>query len=167
MMFRPAMATGTASIAAAVLALMMAGCSDESSDTQAANIEEEIDYCAEVSDETLAKLHEKKLFSAAMPNGCMWSEKPDGIADFSFSINESEQELRDYFNAELSPGVELVEITDLGDSGLMTLVEGEIGVVVIRKGDKVLQSAATFLDIAPGTEQQTVLWDIYRRALDR
>jgi hypothetical protein len=47
------------------------------------------------------------------------------------------------------------------------VVEGEVGVVVIRKGDRVLQSAATFLDIKPGSDQQQALWAIYRNILAR
>jgi hypothetical protein len=40
-------------------------------------------------------------------------------------------------------------------------------VIVIRKGDRVVQSSATFLDIEPGSAKQRVLWDIYRGILDR
>jgi hypothetical protein len=49
----------------------------------------------------------------------------------------------------------------------MTVVDGELGVIVARKGNRVLQSAATFLDIKPGSEGQKILWRIYGRALDQ
>ena len=60
-----------------------------------------------------------------------------------------------------------MKISDLGDGGLMSVGEGELGVVVIRKGDRVLLSAVTFLDIKPGSKKQAVLWDIYRHILQQ
>jgi len=45
--------------------------------------------------------------------------------------------------------------------------EGTLGVVVIRKGKLVLQSAVTFLDIKPGSKKQAILWGIYRRIVQQ
>jgi hypothetical protein len=49
----------------------------------------------------------------------------------------------------------------------MSVSEGTLGVVVIHKGDRVLQSAVTFLDIKPGGSKQQVLWPIYRDIVER
>jgi hypothetical protein len=60
-----------------------------------------------------------------------------------------------------------VAIIDLGDEGLMSVVEGSLGVIVIRKGKQVVVSAATFLDIESGSDKQRALWDIYRRLMNQ
>ena len=49
----------------------------------------------------------------------------------------------------------------------MTVTEGSLGVIVIKKGDWVLQSAVVFLGIEPGSGRQAALWEVYRRILAR
>jgi hypothetical protein len=150
----------------ALCALSVAACSQEPAETQTGEAEE-IDYCALVSADALAQLHDKPLYAKATGNGCMWSEKPDGMAYLDFNIHEYRREPREYFDAEPPSHVRLVEVTDLGEGGWMTVSDAGLGVVVVRKGDRVLQSAATFLDVKPGSEQHEVLWEIYRQALEQ
>ena len=128
---------------------------------------EALDICSLVSSEQLAALHRKPLYPKSQENGCYWSREPGTMAYLHIGVHDRSQPLRQYFNAQLSATTTLEPILDLGDEGLMSVVEGEIGVVVIRKGDRVLQSAATFLDIKPGSDQQQALWTIYRDVLAR
>ena len=128
---------------------------------------EALDICGLVSSEQLAALHRKPLYPKSQENGCYWSREPGTMAYLHIGVLESAQPLRQYFHPQLSATTTLEPILDLGDEGLMSVVEGEIGVVVIRKGDRVLQSAATFLDIKPGSDQQQALWTIYRDVLAR
>ena len=128
---------------------------------------EAVDICSLVSSEQLAALHRKPLYPKSHENGCYWSREPGTMAYLHIGVLESTQPLRQYFHPQLSATTTLEPIIDLGDEGLMSVVEGEIGVVVIRKGDRVLQSAATFLDIKPGSDQQQALWTIYRDVLAR
>ena len=129
--------------------------------------EARLDVCALVSAEQLAALSRKPLYSTPQDNGCYWSREPGAMAYLHIGVHDSAQPLRGYFNAELAPTTRLELIIDLGDEGLMSVVEGELGVVVVRKGGRVLQSAATFLDIEPGSARQRVLWEIYRRVVER
>ena len=124
-----------------------------------------IDICNEVSAEQLAKLYKKKLYPTQNNRGCYWSENPGGMAYFDIGIHKYSQDLRDYWNKDLSSLVTLEKITDLGDEGLMGIGEGDLGVIVIRKDKLILKSAVTFLDIKPGSERHKVLWDIYRGIL--
>lgn len=124
-----------------------------------------IDICTEVSAEQLAKLYKKKLYPTQNNRGCYWSEKPGGMAYFDIGIHKYSQDLRDYWNKDLSSLVTLEKITDLGDEGLMGIGEGDLGVIIIRKDMLILKSAVTFLDIEPGSERHKVLWDIYRSIL--
>ena len=128
---------------------------------------EALDICSLVSSEQLAALHRKPLYPKSQENGCYWSREPGTMAYLHIGVLESAQPLRQYFHPQLSATTTLEPIIDLGDEGLMSVVEGEVGVVVIRKGDRVLQSAATFLDIKPGSDKQQVLWAIYRDVLER
>ena len=128
---------------------------------------EALDICGLVSSEQLAALHRKPLYPKSQENGCYWSREPGTMAYLHIGVLESTQPLRQYFHPQLSATTTLEPIIDLGDEGLMSVVEGEVGVVVIRKGDRVLQSAATFLDIKPGSDQQQALWTIYRDVLAR
>ena len=128
---------------------------------------EALDICSLVSSEQLAALHRKPLYPKSLENGCYWSREPGTMAYLHIGVHDRSQPLRQYFNPQLSATTTLEPILDLGDEGLMSVVEGEIGVVVIRKGDRVLQSAATFLDIKPGSDQQQALWTIYRDVLAR
>ena len=128
---------------------------------------EALDICSLVSSEQLAALHRKPLYPKSQENGCFWSREPGTMAYLHIGVHERFQPLRQYFHPQLSATTTLEPILDLGDEGLMSVVEGEIGVVVIRKGDRVLQSAATFLDIKPGSDQQQALWTIYRDVLAR
>ena len=128
---------------------------------------EALDICGLVSSEQLAAVYRKPLYPTPQENGCYWSWEPDAMAYLHIGVHDRSQPLRQYFNPQLSATTTLEPILDLGDEGLMSVVEGEIGVVVIRKGDRVLQSAATFLDIKPGSDQQQALWTIYRDVLAR
>ena len=128
---------------------------------------EALDICSLVSSEQLAAVYRKPLYPTPQENGCYWSREPGTMAYLHIGVHDRSQPLRQYFNPQLSATTTLEPILDLGDEGLMSVVEGEIGVVVIRKGDRVLQSAATFLDIKPGSDQQRALWAIYRDVLAR
>jgi hypothetical protein len=127
---------------------------------------EKLDVCGQVTGQQLAALSRKPLYPTPEENGCFWSQTPGGMAYLHIGLQESSIPLRDYFNKELSSATTLESITDLGDEGLMSVAEGSLGVIVIRKGNRVLQSAATFLDIEPGSDKQRVLWEIYRTLLD-
>ena len=166
---RPATQTAMRSLFAVLLVSAMTGCSPKGNKSQASNVnvEKTVDYCAIASKDDLAKLDRKPLYATAEDNGCMWSEKPGGMAYLDIRIHDNQRKLRDYFASDLPSNVKLVDITDLGDSGLMTVGDGTIGVVAIRKGNRTLQSAATFLDIKPGSAAQKVLWQIYGRALNQ
>ncbi len=152
-----------------LLAFAMAGCTSKANNKQAdaTNIQKTVDYCALVSKAELAKLDRKPLYAKGSDNGCMWSEKSGGMAYLDVGIFDSQRKLRTYFATDLPSNVKLVKITDLGDAGLMSVADGTIGVVAIRKGNKILQSAATFLDIKPGSEGQKVLWQIYGSVLNQ
>ena len=128
---------------------------------------EALDICSLVSSEQLAAVYRKPLYPTPQENGCYWSWEPGAMAYLHIGVHDRSQPLRQYFNPQLSATTTLEPIIDLGDEGLMSVVEGEVGVVVIRKGDRVLQSAATFLDIKPGSDQQQALWTIYRDVLAR
>jgi hypothetical protein len=121
--------------------------------------------CNQVSAGQLKKLYRKHLYPPASPNHCFWSERPHGMADMDIRVQDARGPLRAYFAKSLPSRVKLVKITDIGNGGLMSVGEGTLGVVVIRKGKRVLLSAVTFLDIRPGSKQQAVLWDIYRKIL--
>ena len=128
---------------------------------------EALDICSLVSSEQLAAVYRKPLYPTPQENGCYWSREPGAMAYLHIGVHDRSQPLRQYFNAQLSATTTLEPILDLGDEGLMSAVEGEIGVGVIRRGDRVRQSAATFLDIKPGSDQQQALWTIYRDVLAR
>lgn len=132
---------------------------------QAARAAGQIDICALLGEADLAKLYRKKLYPNPNNGGCFWSKKPGGMAYLDISLHEHHKPLRQYFQADLPGHVKLVEIKDLGEEGLMTVSEGSLGVVVIKKGDWVLQSAVIFLDIVPGGKKQAALWEVYRRIL--
>lgn len=171
---RRSVRTSAQSLFVVLLIFAMAGCSskdtkkqDAQTQTKGTKAEKTVDYCALASKDELAKLYRKPLYPTATGHGCMWSEKPGGMADLSLDVRDYQSKIRTYFPTALPKNVKLVDIKDLGDSGLMTVVDGELGVIVARKGNRVLQSAATFLDIKPGSEGQKILWRIYGRALDQ
>jgi hypothetical protein len=56
------------------------------------------------------------------------------MADLSLDVRDYQSKIRTYFPTALPKNVKLVDIKDLGDSGLMTVVDGELGVIVARKG---------------------------------
>lgn len=164
---------GARSLLAVLLVCVVAGCSSKDSKKQAADTqgstattEKTVDYCALASKADLAKLDRKPLYTTATQSGCMWSEEPNGMAELSMSIHAPLGKLRIYFATDLPSNVKLVDVKDLGDSGLMSVVDGNVGVVVVKKGNRVLQSA-NMLDIKPGSEGQKTLWQIYGRALDQ
>ncbi len=104
---------------------------------------ENLDVCGQVTEQQLAALSRKPLYPTPQENGCFWSQTPGGMAYLHIGVQESSTPLRDYFNKELSSTTKLESITDLGDEGLMSVVEGSLGVIVIRKGNRVLQSTST------------------------
>jgi len=126
-----------------------------------------IEICSLVTQEQLGSIYRKPLYPKAYNRQCLWSIKQGGMAYLDIQYHKYRKDLREYFNVQLSDNVALEKIADLGDGGLMSVVDGSLGVIVIRKGDLVLQSAATFLDIELGSDQQKVLWDIYREILKR
>ncbi len=125
----------------------------------------QINVCQSISAVELAQLYRKKLLPNQDEGGCYWSLRPKGMAYLHIGLYKLRRELRKYFSEKLPGQVKLVEINDLGDRGLMTVSEGSLGVVVIKKGEYVLKSAVTFLDIAPGSEKHKLLWKIYKRIL--
>lgn len=135
------------------------------STTAAAGSDGEIDVCKQVTAGQLKKLHRKHLYPKAYDNECMWSERPGGMAEMDIKVRDADLPLRDYFAKPLPSRFKLVKIKDLGDEGMMTVGEGAIGVVAIRKGKQVLLSSPGFLDIAPGSKKQVVLWNIYKKIL--
>lgn len=128
-------------------------------------IARDIDVCKQISAKQLKQLYRKHLYPKAYDNECFWSEKPGGMAEIDIKVRDANLPLRDYFAKPLPSRFKLVKITDLGDEGLMTVGEGAIGVVAIRKGKQVLLSSPGFLDIAPGSAKQKVLWTVYRKIL--
>jgi len=126
-----------------------------------------LDICAQITAEQLTSLYRKPLVPTAQDNGCFWSLEPGTMAYLHIGVHDRFQELRRYFNEELPSHVLLVEIRDIGDEGLMSISEGTLGVVVIRKGNRVLQSSVTFLDIEPNSTRQQVLWDVYRHIVEQ
>ena len=89
---------------------------------------EALDICSLVSSEQLAALHRKPLYPKSQENGCYWSREPGTMAYLHIGVLESTQPLRQYFHPQLSATTTLEPIIDLGDEGLMSVVEGEVGV---------------------------------------
>jgi len=143
----------------------ISGCSESENDV--AEKLDSLNICQLAKEDLVSKLYKKQLVASGEGKECLWSLKPGGMAYLHITVHERYQELRKYFNENLSTMVKLEKITDLGDEGLMTIAEDSLGVVVIRKGNYVLQSAVTFLDIKPDSEQQKVLWQIYTEILDK
>jgi len=129
--------------------------------------EKQGDICRQVTAEKLSKLYRKPLYPSEHSHGCMWSKKPGGMAYLDINVHEYHKDIRQYFNKEMPSHIKLEKITDLGDDGLMTVVEGCLGMIVVKKRNRVMQSAVTFLDIKPESDKQKVLWDIYRNVLKR
>jgi len=133
----------------------------------ARSVGEKLDICSQVGAAQLKKLYRKPLYPTATDNGCFWSEKPGGMAFFDINVHKARRPLREYYNKNLPASVKLEKINGIGDEGLVNVSEGTLGVVVIRKGKLVLQSAVTFLDIKPGSKKQAILWGIYRRIVQQ
>jgi hypothetical protein len=126
-----------------------------------------LNICKLVSPTQLRILYRKHLYPTALDNECFWSERPGAMAEIDIRVGEVDRPLRDYFAKPLPSMFRLVKIRDLGDGGLMTVGEGTIGVVVVHKGNRLLESSPGFLDIKPGSRKQAVLWNIYRRILKK
>lgn len=144
---------------------VISGCGESEKDT--ATKLDSLNVCQLAKADLVSKLYKKQLFASGEGKECLWSIDPGGMAYLHITVHERFQELRKYFNENLSPTVKLEKITDLGDDGLMSISEGTLGVIVVRKGNYVLQSAVTFLDIEPGSEKQKFLWQIYKEILDK
>ncbi len=156
-------------LAAVAAALILPACSGDS--PQAARAADfSIDVCEIVTEADLdiiaAARRDKVVHVTPGTNRCMWAEREDGMAYFNIQVAVSDRDIRASFPETFPDFVELAEIRDLGDAGYMTVTEGSIGNVVIRKGSRVLDSGAVFLDIEPGSEAHDRLWDIYRRVLN-
>jgi len=113
----------------------------------------------------IPKLYRKHLYPNPYEDECYWSEKPGGMATIDIKVRDVDKQLRDYFDKPLPSRIKLVKIKNLGDRELMTVAEGTVGVVAIIKGKRVLLSSPLFLDIAPGSKKQAILWDIYKKIL--
>lgn len=150
-------------------ALLLTACGGDSSQG-AGGADLSIDVCEIVTEADLdviaAAQRSNVVHATSGPNRCMWSAREDSMAYFSIQIANSDRDIRADFAESFPDHVELVEIRDLGDAGYMTVTEGSIGNVVLRKDNRVLDSSAVFLDIEPGSEAQDQLWDIYRRILN-
>lgn len=148
--------------------LLISACGGDSPQAAPAS-ELNMDVCALVSEDDLdviaAARRDKVVHETPGSNRCMWSERENGMAYFSIQLTVSDRDIRAGFPETFPDHVQLVEIRDLGDAGYMTVTEGNIGNVMIRKGNRVLDSGAVFLDIEPGSEAHERLWDIYRRLL--
>jgi hypothetical protein len=127
--------------------------------------EKKFNVCEQVSDDQLTGIYQKKLFPIEQERGCQWSDKPGGRVYFQIGVIESQKNLRDFFQKEIPPNIELKKSNDLGDRCLLTVSEGYLAVVVIREGDWVLVSTVNFLKIKQRSEKQKYLWDIYRGIL--
>ncbi len=148
--------------------LCVSGCSQQE-DQENSNVtqDKEIDVCGIVSQDELSQLYKKPLIAKKDGNGCIWSLKPDGMAYLHIAVQEKSREIREYFNQDLPEHIKLEAIEDLGDEGLMTVVEGSLGVIILAKKNNLIRSSATFLDIEPGSSQQQTLWHVYQRILDK
>lgn len=89
------------------------------------------------------------------------------MAFLDIRILDKQRPLREHFSEDLPSYVVLQEITDLGDGGLMSITEGSLGIVVIKKGNSILKSAVTFLGVEQGTEKHRSLWSIYNSVLGK
>lgn len=127
--------------------------------------EKNINICSLVSAEQLAGIYKKKLFPTEQRRSCFWSEEPGAMAYLQIGYHKKEKELRQYFSRDLPSQVKLEEIKDLGDGGLLAVNGNHLEVVVINKGNIVLKSTVSFLEIEPGSKQHKQLWDIYRTIL--
>lgn len=149
------------------ICLLFYGCSSEAEEKKASRQQQEmtVDVCALVSKEDLRQIYRKELFATAEDNGCFWSLEKGAMAYLHISIQDKTKDVRDHFNSEIPSHIALEEISDLGDGGLLTIAEGTLGVIVISKGNKIIKSAATFLDIKPGSKEHKALWSVYQKIL--
>lgn len=125
----------------------------------------DINICSLVSAEQLAGIYKKKLFPTEQRRSCFWSEESGAMAYLQIGYHNKEKELRQYFYKDLPSQVKLEEIKDLGDGGLLAINGNHLEVVVINKGNLVLKSTVSFLEIEPGSSQHKELWNIYRTIL--
>jgi len=127
--------------------------------------EKDLNICSLVSAEQLAGIYKKKLFPTEQRRSCFWSEEPGAMAYLQIGYHKKEKDLREYFFKELPSHVQLEEIKDLGDGGLMGINGGQLEVIVIQKNKLVLKSMVSFLNIEPGSKEHQKLWEIYRSIL--
>ena len=123
--------------------------------------------CSMVSPRQLAALYSTALAPRRQANGCRWSDAPDGTAIFQIGLIQSSKNLRQFFEKQIPVNYRLRKTDDLGDRGLYTESRGYLSVIAIREGSWVLISTVDLLYIKQGDERQTVLWDIYRKILQR
>ncbi len=150
----------------AASALILAACGDAS----LYDADLDINVCERVTEADLdiiaAAQRSKVVHATGGTNRCMWAESEGAMAYLDIAVAISDRNVRAFFSENFPDHVQLVEIRDLGDGGYMTVTEGRIGNVAIRKGNRVLTSAAVFLDIEPGSAAHDRLREVYRRILD-
>lgn len=165
------MSNNSLSGAALAATLLIAACGNETAQA-ARNADLNIDVCEAVTEADLdiiaAARRDKVVHADSLGNAnrCMWAENEQGMAYLDINLAISDRDIRANFSETFPDHVELVEIRDLGDAGYMTVTEGRIGNVAIRKDKRVLNSSVVFLDIKPGSEAHDRLWDVYRRLLE-
>ena len=123
--------------------------------------------CGMVSPRQLTALYPTALYPRQEANGCRWSDAPDGTAIFQIGLIESSRNLRQFFEKQIPANYRLRKISDLGDRGLFTESQGYLSVIAVREGGWVLISTVDLLYIKPADERQYVLWDLYRKILQR
>ncbi len=126
-----------------------------------------LDICGQISADELAVIHRKPLYPEAYENECLWSETPGGMAFLHITVGKIEHPLRDYYVKDLPASVRLEKITGIGDEGLVNISEGTLGVIVIRKGDRLIKSNVVFLDIKPNSKKQEAFYTLLRRIVDQ
>lgn len=146
--------------------VLTAGCSSDDSSGREFRLDPDFDLCALADDPLLTRIHARPLHANRSGSGCSWSERPDGMSYLDINVHAYRRELRSYFPESMGDGFELRAVTGLGDEGLMTVTEGSVGVVVVRRGNRVLHSAPVFLRIEPDSDRQAALWELYGKALD-
>lgn len=129
---------------------------------------EALDICSLVSSEQLAAVYRKPLYPTPQENGCCTGWEPGAMAYLHIGVHDRSQPLRHGISTRSClPRPRSKPILDLGDEGLMSVVEGDRcgGHPQGRPG--AAKRGRTFLDIKPGSDQQQALWTIYRDVLAR
>ncbi|MCB2186651.1 MAG: hypothetical protein KQJ78_09555 [Deltaproteobacteria bacterium] len=132
--------------------------------------DQRIDVCGLYAPAEVSQLFgkKKKTFEPhAEGRGCYWTKPGEIMALWHVGYQETDMPVRDFFFKDLPPQVKLAPVPGLGEEALMSVSEGTLGVVAARKGKYVVTSAATFLDIKPGSEREKLLMEFLHRVLDK